>query len=105
MKLTVFSYYNKLIQAFDTKFQLDDHEDSKVVFNVSRAVNARLALHKYEDLRYLSFYKLGYFDDETGCFEADKQLLLDLDTVIAQFEAKSTQKVNEEVSQNVQANN
>lgn len=99
MMLNVYSFYNKLIKAFDTKLQFDDHTDEKVVFQVSRSVNARLALNKYEDLRYLAFYKLGVFDDETGSFEADKTLLLDLDSVIAQFEAKNTPK---EVQENEQ---
>ena len=91
MKLGIFSYYNKLLKAFDTKMQFDDHEDEKVVFNVSRALNGRLALGTYQDLRFLCLYKLGTFDDETGDFEADKQLLLDFDNVIAQYEAKNIQ--------------
>lgn len=102
MKLKVYSYFNKLINAFDTKFQLDDHEDEKVVFNVQRAVTARLILGTYQDLRYLAFYKLGTFDDETGEFEADKQLLLDLDNVIASYEAKNVKgdQNNEPVGSN-----
>lgn len=104
MKLKVYAYFNKLINAFGTNLQFDDHDDEKVVFNVSRALNARLALNKYEDLRYLSFYKLGVFDDEKGSFEADKKLLLDLDSVIAQYEAKNTAKeVNDNVGESVNA--
>lgn len=102
MILNVYSYYNKLLNAFDTKMQFDDHEDEKVVYNVSRAINARLALNKYEDLRFLCLYKLGTFDDETGLFTADKQLLLDLDNVIAQYEAKNikTTEVKADEQQN-----
>ena len=92
MKLSVFAYYNKLIKAFDTKMQFDDHEDDKVVFNVMRGLNARLALGTYNDLRYLQFYKLGTFDDESGIFEADKTMLLDFDDAIASFECKASMK-------------
>lgn len=92
MILNVYAYLNKLINAFDTKFQMDDHPDDKVVYQVSRAINARLALGKYEDLRYLQFYKLGTFDDESGSFKADKVLLLDFDQVIATFESKQLSK-------------
>ena len=94
MILKIYAYYNKLIEAFDTKFQLDDHEDSKVVYNVQRGLKARLALGTYQDLKFLAFYKLGTFDDETGEFVADKTLLVDFDNVIAQFEAKNIKKEN-----------
>ena len=95
MILKVFAYYNKVIGAYDTKFQLDDHDDDKVVYQVMRAVNARLVLGTYNDLRYLSFYKLGTFNDETGEFIDDKVLLVDLDNVIASYEAKN---INKEVN-------
>lgn len=92
MILNVYSYFNKLIKAYDTKMQFDDHDDEKVVFNVQRGLNARLVLGTYQDLRFLQFFKLGTFDDETGEFKADKVLLLDFDNVIAQFEAKNIKK-------------
>lgn len=88
MRLGIYSYYNKLIKAFDTKMQFDDHNDDKVVFNVSRGLNARLTLGTYQDLKYLQFYRLGYFDDETGAFEADKEMLLDFDVIISKYESK-----------------
>lgn len=103
MILNIYAYFNKLVKAFDTKFQLDDHDDEKVVYNVSRAINARLALNKYDDLRFLQFYKLGTFDDESGEFVADKVLLLDLDNVIAQYESKQVKEVKEN-GESVQAN-
>lgn len=96
MKLKAYSYYNKLIKAFDTRMQYDDHDDDKVVFNVLRGVNARLALGTYQDLRFLQFYKLAEFDDETGEFIADKVLLVDLDNVIADFEARNVKGVNKD---------
>ena len=96
MLLKVFSYYNKLIKAFDTKMQFDDHEDKKVVYNVLRGLNARLALGTYQDLKFLQFYRLGTFDDETGEFVADKELLVDFDNVIADFEAKDIERKEEE---------
>ena len=95
MILNVYSYYNKIIKAFDTKMQFDDHEDEKVVYNVQRAVQARLVLGTYQDLKYLAFYKLGTFDDESGEFKADKVLLLDFDNVIASYEAKQVKEVKD----------
>lgn len=92
MILNVYSYFNKLLKAYDTKMQFDDHEDDKVVFNVQRSLNARLVLGTYQDLRFLQLFKLGTFDDESGEFKADKVLLLDFDNVIAQYEAKNIVK-------------
>ena len=86
MRLKIYAYFNKLINAFDTKFQMDDHDDDKVVYSVQRSLNARLVLGTYQDLKFLQFYKLGEFDDESGEFKAEKVLLLDFDNVIAYFQ-------------------
>lgn len=95
MRLGIFCYYNKAFKCFTSNFTLDDHEDKKVVFNVSREVSAKMVLGTYKDLKYLVLYRLGYFDDETGEFIADKTLLLDLDDMIASFECKKENIENE----------
>ena len=97
MILNVYAYFNKIIAAFDTKMQFDDHDDKQVVYGVQRGLTANLVLGKYEQLKYLQLYKLGTFDDEKGEFVADKVMLLDFDNVIASYEAKQVKEVQADV--------
>lgn len=92
MILNVYCYYNKLLQAFGN-FQLDDHNAEQVCSGLSRDLRARFLEGKAENLKYIELYCLGTFDDETGSFVNKKELILDLGSVIAGFEAKKAAEI------------
>lgn len=98
MILNVYAYYNKMLNAFSNA-QYDDHSPENVCIYIQRDIKQAFLKGDYEKIRYLDFYKLGTFNDETGEFINDKQLLLNLDTVIAGLEAANlVAKITEETA-------
>ena len=75
MILNVYAYFNKMLNAFSNA-QYDDHTPENVCIYIQRDIKQAFLKGEYEKIRYLDFYKLGTFNDETGEFENDKELLL-----------------------------
>lgn len=82
MRLTVICFKNKAIGAYTTP-QFDDHDKEVISKTLARAI-AVGEQEKIINYKYLSLYLLGYFDDETGIFDAVvPELLLDCDDLLA----------------------
>lgn len=97
MILNVYAYFNKMLNAFSNA-QYDDHTPENVCIYIQRDIKQAFLKGEYEKIRYLDFYKLGTFNDETGEFINDKELLLNLDTVIAGLEAAQVAQKNLEAA-------
>lgn len=101
MILNVYAYFNKLLEAFGNA-QYDDHTPEQVMVYIQRDLRKNVLEGKVENLRYLDFYILGQFNDETGEYTNDKHLLLDLGAAISGMEAQIKQagELAKEVSKN-----
>lgn len=78
----IYAYKNKVAGVFYTPFILDDDPDltfKKLIRTVQ--IDNKAA----ENLKHLELYQLGWFLDNNGDLQANKQFLLDIDEVIAQF--------------------
>lgn len=91
MLLQVCCWKNKQLNAFENPI-FDDHEEDVIRVEMERF----LVAGKLEDvlkLKHRVLYKIGTFDDESGIFTGDLQMLVDADDIIGVREVKVDEKI------------
>ena len=78
----VYAYKNKTAGVFYTPFVLDDDPEltkKKIIRTVQIDNEAS------KNLRHLELWQLGWFVDNIGDLQANKQYMVDIDEILAQF--------------------
>ena len=81
MKKYVYSYYDKVQEAF-TQPLFQDLDPVQMAQGLTRAIKKGFKVDQLNQFVGMSLYKLGIFEDTSGEFEFDKQMLLDCDSII-----------------------